>query len=190
MTENETAISPAISMMLDRFEETAETAKNRVLTEEEKQAITASVKDEAALADGLAAIKQASEDYKKSIDSCDEKIKMWQESKKVWKNRSDQFNDVLGFILSKLNVSGLSIKSGGVKLATSKRTSLDVDEEWLIGLYQLQANALQASLPPYIKVTLSLDKTALNNYLKTDNTMLTDNPDKIHFKTKTSTTIK
>lgn len=188
--QKENTANPQISQMLERFADSIESEKDHVLTDEEKTAISASVSDEKTLSEGLAELKRTSEDYKSRIADCDQKIKMWQESKKMWKNRSDQFNGLLGFLLSKLSIPGLSLKAGGVKLSTSKRTSLEVDEDWLVGLYQLQANALQAQLPPYIKVSLSLDKTALGNYLKTDNSMLVNNPDKVHTKQSASTTIK
>ena len=78
----------------------------------------------------------------------------------------------------------------GVKLATTTRTVIDIDEDWLIGLHQALADTLQQQLPDFIKVTLSIDKNKLSTYLKTDNTLLVNNPEHIHTRDSVSTTIK
>lgn len=173
---------------LDIFEDKIE--DNADLSVSEKDQATAIIDTREKLEEGLVELRQKNDDYKQKIDDCDRNIKMWQESKKLWQNRSAQLLDTLGRLLQRLHVPGLSMKAGGVKLATSTRTVIEADEEWLIGQYQALADSLQSTLPGYIKVKLTVDKTKLAAHLKDDNSLLLDHPDKIHTRTSSSTTIK
>ena len=183
-TKTNKQITDFIEAFDDKIEENVE------LSDEQKNTIAAVILTKDDLKEGLPALLQKSEDLKGCIDNCDRNIKTWQESKRLWNARSKAFLDVLGRVIKKLGVSGNSIKAEGVKLSTSSRTSLEVDEQWLLDQYSPMADALQGQLPDFVKVSLSLDKNKLAAFLKQDDSLLTNNPDKIHTKVSTSTTIK
>lgn len=173
---------------LEKFDDTME--KSNVITDAERDDLASIIPDRVTLEDGLPELLHKSDDMKSSIDDCDKKIKIWQESKKLWSARQKNLMDILELTMKKLGIPNQSIKANGIKLATNTRTTLEVDEEWLINLYESLSLTLQAKLPDYIKVSLSLDKTKLNAHLKTDQSMLVQFPEKIHTKSSTSTTIK
>ncbi len=177
----------AAERFVDQFETTIEEG---ALTDEQKQSLSCAFPSAEDLGKGLPLLKQKAEDYKNQIGTCDRYIKMYQDSKKMWKARSEAFLGILQQVLVRLNIPGKSIKAEGVKLSTRTTSVIEVDEDWLISMHQALADTLQQQLPDFIKVSLSIDKTKLNNYLKTDNTLLVQNPDRIHTKDSASTTIK
>ena len=177
-----------IENLIESFEDKMEEGKE--YTPEQCEKVISSINTTQELQAGLPLLLEKAKAYKEQADACDRNIKMWQESKKMWQGRTKAFMDTLEKLISKLNIAGKSLKANGVKLATSSRTSLEVDEEWLLSQYQNFAEALQLQLPDYIKVSLSVDKNKLFAHVKSDNTMLVDNPDKIHTKSTTSTSIK
>ena len=177
-----------INNFIDAFDEKIE--ERSQLTEEEKENFGKYFSTTEDLTEGLPAIKEKAASYKESIENCAKNIKMWQDSKKMWESRFDTFMNILGKMVKKLQVPGNAVKADGVKLAVSSRSSLEVDEDWLLAQFQRFADALQTQLPNYVVVKLSVDKNKLNAFLKTDDSMLLNNPDKIHTKVSTSTSIK
>jgi hypothetical protein len=178
----------AAEAFIDKFEEQMESSTE--LTPEAVDRLVSLIPSKELLEGGLAALKEKAEAFKGQIEACDKEIKVHQDLKKAWKARSERFLNLLGKVLDNLNVAGKSIKSDGVKLATTTRTVIDIDEDWLIGLHQALADTLQQQLPDFIKVTLSIDKNKLSTYLKTDNALLVNNPEHIHTRDSVSTTIK
>lgn len=177
-----------VQNLIERFEEKME--QQVEYTSEVQEKVTSCVNTKEELQNGLKLLLEKAQSYKESAENCDRNIKLWQESKKMWQGRSKAFLDTLESLMNRLKISGHTIKANGVKLATSSRTSLEVDEDWLLSQYQTFVDALQLQLPEYIKVSLSVDKNKLYAHVKGDNTMLINNPDKIHTKVTTSTSIK
>lgn len=164
--------------------------ENPELTEEQKQKLTGTFPTQESLENALPTLLEKVKAFDGSTTLSDTQIKDWQKTKKMWAARKATLLDILGRVLKELHIPGQSLKADGIKLSTSTRAALVVDEDWLVQQYQLFADQLQANLPPYVKVSLSVDKTRLNAYLKTDNSLLLQNPDKVYTKTSTSTTIK
>lgn len=160
------------------------------LSEEEKLAAAGCVSSTSSLETGLPALLKKSEEMKQNVIICDRRVKDWQASKKAWESKNKALMDVLGTIIKDLNIPGSSIKADGIRLATSHRTSLEVDEDWLLGQYSMLAFQLQQQLPDYVKVSMSVDKTKLATFLKTDNSMLLSNPDRVHTRESATTTIR
>ena len=176
-----------IDNLIDSFEDLTENTP--VLSDLDVQKLAGMVKDKKTLTEGLSAIGEKARDFKEGIDSCDKEIKKWQENKKAWDGRMKQFVRVMGAILGNLGLT--SVKNpDGTKIASSTRTVLEVDEDWLVSQYDNLAEILRKQLPDYVKVSLSVDKNKLSAYLKDDNTLLLNNPDRIHTKSSTSVTIK
>ena len=112
------------------------------------------------------------------IDNCDSNIKAWQESKKMWKERNEKLLMILMKAMTKLNLK--KFDRNGIKLGVRSTDKFVTDDQAIITLYESQADALRSVLPSYIKVTLSVDKTELKNFLKTDNSMMKKHPELVH----------
>lgn len=176
-----------IKTLIESFED--KTEGGAVLTDTDVETLVSMVTDKQTLTEGLTTIGEKAKDFKNCIDQCDKDLKEAQEKKKNWDGRMKQFTKVMGCILGRLGLT--SVKSpDGTKIASSTRTVLEVDEEWLVSQYENLAEMLRKQLPEYVKVSLSVDKNKLSAYLKGDNTLLLNNPDKIHTKSSTSFTIK
>lgn len=183
-TKKTAVVDSFINLFDDKMEENAQ------LTTEQKQELSQHIDTKESLEGGITLLLKKANNLKENVDNCDKNIKTWQESKKLWDTRSKTFLEVLGMVVQNLNIPGQSLKSDGVKLTVSKRTSLEVDEDWLLGRVQNMCDALQKQLPEYMKVTISIDKNKLKAFLDKDNSMLINYPEKIHSKVKASTTIK
>lgn len=129
----------------------------------------------------LSDIKKEQEYINKNIENCDQKVKIWQQSKKEWKARMESLNEMLMETLSRLNVKTAS--DGTVKVTmTTKRGIEVVDPAILLKPYEAEIKALQAVLPPYVKVSVDIDKTKLASHLKNDESLLLTQPENIHYK--------
>ena len=180
--------SSKVEAFIDSFEDLIE--EKNVLSPEDRSSLQSQINTQEELTGGLVLLKDKAEAYKKRAEECAVKIKEWQTSKKTWETRSKSLMETLEGLIDKLGFKNKSIKADGVKLAVSTRTVLEVDEEWLLSLYDQFTQAVQAQLPAYIKVSLSVDKTELNAHIKKDNSLLINYPLQIHTKVCTSTTIK
>lgn len=186
MPENKTD-NAAMLELIDRFGET--TQDNPELDPVKVEEIASALTSREELEAGLPDLLELSEGLKANAATCDTNIKEWQESKRQWKRKSDSLALVMYRLITRLGLPPKGIKVGDIKLSTATRTSLEVDEDWLIGMYQPLADVFQKSLPPYIKVSISVGKKELSDYLKTDNSLMVDNPERIHTKPGRSTTI-
>lgn len=178
----------AVQALIDGFDDLIE--ENSTLSDDERRSLAAVVRDRETLENGLPILLRKSNDMKEYTENCDKQIKTWQESKKMWSGRQKEFMALLGTVLSDLHISGSSIKASGIKLATSRRSSLEVNEDWLLGQYEALREALQQQVPDFVKVSFSLDKTKLKAYLDKDDSLLVNHPDMIHTKVSVSTTIR
>ena len=176
-----------IETLIERFDDIIE--ENEQLSAEEQKRVISAVNSRKELEDGLSLILDKAKDYKEKVDNCDINIKNWQASKKMWAGRAKALMETIGALMKKLNLPD-TLKADGIKLATSTRTVLEVDEEWLIGQYAVLADELRKKLPDYVKVSLTIDKNKLFAHVKGDAKMLMENPEKIHTSVSSSTTIK
>lgn len=183
--ENNTTIAQTL---IDKFDEFMEEKDH--LEADDKQKIMDVIKTREDLEDSLKELAKKNEDYKQNIDGCDKNIKIWQQSKKMWQIRQSTMLDILKEMMNKLAPGQKKLTKDGTKLSVSSRTSLEVNEEWLLQQYQMFADALQTQLPDYIKVSLSIDKTKLFSHVKEDESLLVQNPEMIHTKESFSTTLK
>lgn len=178
-----------IKKFLEAFEDLTEQGSERPVNEETLEQTAALCPDITTLQEGLHEIRQKADDFKKNADLCKQQLDSIRTQKEFCDRRIKLFNETLGRILLRLNVASVKSKDG-IKITNSTRSVLEVDEEWLLARYENLADVLQKQLPPYVKVSLSVDKNKLSAYLKEDSTLLTDNPEKIHTKTSRSTSIK
>lgn len=177
-----------IDLFDDRIEDSEK--EKRELSSTEKDQISGTFPDADKLGEALPELLAKVEGFNKSIDNASEKIKQWQDTKKMWQARLAQLLDVLGTTMERLHIPGKSLKIGGIKLSTRTGSVLEVDDDWLLQQYQAMADALQSQLPSYVKVKLAIDKTKLNAHIAKDDSLLVNHPDKIHTKPTSSTTLK
>lgn len=173
-----------LEMFDDRIEDSPE------LTDEQKEQLSSAFPSQERLEDALPMLLEKVNDFNSRIDFSDNQIKDWQKTKKMWDARKAALLEILGKALEILHVPGRTLKADGVKLSTSTRSSLYVDEDWLVQQYQQLADQLQAGLPDFVKVKLTIDKTKLGKHLQQDNSLQVDHPDRVHTKTSSSTSIK
>lgn len=146
------------------------------------------VRDEETFRSCLAPLKERSVLFKSNAKQCDEKIKTWQEAKRHWQECEAKLNELVADILTGLNLP--SLKEGDAKASIKTSKTLVVDEELLIGAYLQKISELQAFLPPYIKVKVSVDKTLLGSHVKSDPTLLIDHPEMAHWAESRTASIK
>lgn len=176
-----------IDTFLDTFEDRIE-GKNS-LSEQERKELAALVGDRETLGNGLQLIYRKDKDFTDAAKNADQQAKAWTETKRMWDQRHEELMKVLEQALADLKVAGQALKVDRIKLATRTRTCLEVDSAWLVQMFEQQAQAMQQQLPPYIKVSLTVDKNKLSAYLEQDNTLQLQHPEKIHTRPSYSTTI-
>lgn len=160
------------------------------LSQQQEEALVQIIPTAVDLKNGLPQLKKFSDNCDEQIEVCDRNAKQWAVQKKAIKAQSEAFKKLLGKILQRVNAGSKISGADGVSLKTSSRNGLEVDSEWLLSQYETQVNELRSNLPEFVKIELSVDKNKLSAHLQQDNTMMLDNPEKIHFKKGTSVTIK
>ena len=65
---------------------------------------------------------------------------------------------------------------------TTKTNSNVADPAEILKQYEAAVEALRQTLPPYIKLSIDIDKVQLNSYLKQDDTLLLTMPESINYK--------
>lgn len=142
----------------------------------------------ACLNEHLSIIKQEVDNSKEKATECDQRISLFTNSKQYWKAKAETIVNCIGYLIEKFNLKSYNVN--GVKLSSSTRAVLEADPNVVMKDFELVIENCRQMLPPYIKLTASLDKTALKECLKTDNTLLCQYPESIHWTSKTSFSLK
>lgn len=160
------------------------------LTKAHYDELSAYIENTEALAEILPVLKKRYNEYKEKTEQCDKTAKDYAESKNMWKSRSEQIAAFLGHVLERFRLKSYSANDTKVSITT--REILETDTDALIAPQAARPEymALEAALPPYIKITLSVDKTALKSYIKTNSKLLTDHPEWVHTKESKSVSVK
>jgi predicted nucleic acid-binding Zn-ribbon protein len=129
----------------------------------------------------LPLIKEEQTKITQGISDCDHRIKSWQETKKAWKSRQENLSDALQDTMTNLGIK--TITDGSAKVTMTTKTNLNlVSPDEILKQYEAAVETLRQTLPPYIKLSIDIDKTQLNSYLKQDNTLLLTMPESINYK--------
>ena len=184
MEENKTnQISESILDSLERCYQ-----KEEKISEEKAASISDMVIDQEEFCSCVRDFKDKDDSYKSAIAKCDDNIKGWQESKKMWQERQNDLKDIIIRIMKRLNMKNTSKDGTSVTMRSTK--VLEIDAEKILIMYKPFAKELRSQLPPYIKVTLSIDKIALSNHVKDDPTILVESPEIAHWKENDSVTLR
>lgn len=174
---------------LEAFDDKVE--DNLELSEQEKEQIASTISSEEEFRSILVPLKNRVADMNEKVSTADANIKQWQESKKMWKGRLELLLSILGKRVESLRIPGKSLNANGVKLSMRSNSVLEVDKEWLLQQFQPFVDAVKTQLPPFIKLTLDVDKRELSSYLNNvSNDLRINNPERIHTKPTSSLTIK
>ena len=91
-----------IDLFDDRIEDSEK--EKRELSSTEKDQISGTFPDADKLGEALPELLAKVECFNKSIDNASEKIKQWQDTKKMWQARLSQLLDVLGNTMERLHI--------------------------------------------------------------------------------------
>lgn len=82
--------------------------------------------------------------------------------------------------------------ANGTKVTITTREILETDNDALLSLSTClpEYKALLAALPPYVKLSLAVDKTALKTYIKVNTDILLQHPEWVHTKENKSVSLK
>ena len=181
-------INQPTQTFLTRFEEEFENVSE--LSENQENMLASIITNKEDLKNGLPLLKRQSDYYDQNIETADKNAKAWTAQKKMYKAHSDALKKLLGKMLQRLTGGTKISGDDGISLKSSSRNGLEVDSEWLLSKYEKQTDELRAQLPDFVKVELSVDKNKLSAHLQNDNTLMLENPEKIHFKKGFSVTLK
>ena len=96
--------------------------------------------------------------------ACGDEIKRLQALKKTCDNSVKRIKEHVATCMQEFGFDKLD---GGVcRFSLRKTQAIDVDDEQALAPYADATAAFIASLPPYVKVSLSIDKTAVKEYTK------------------------
>lgn len=139
------------------------------------------IKSQDELRECLPIIKEEQDKITQGITDCDHRIKSWQDTKKAWKSRQENLSSALMDTMSNLGIK--SISDGSAKVTMTTKTNINVaDPAEILKQYEATVEALRQTLPPYIKLSIDIDKVQLNSYLKQDDTLLLTMPESINYK--------
>ena len=172
---------------IDIFEDRVNSSPE--LSDRQIEEIGAPIRTDEQLREGLPVILGRHKELSDLIENCNRNIKFWQENKKKYDSRAEQFVKAVTEVVRRLRFSG-TMKATEGQLSTRTTSTYEVDEKWILDRYAALGEALQAQLPAYVKVKLSVDKKELNAHLKRDATLLLENPEHIHAKENLSVTLK
>ena len=158
------------------------------ITEEKAKQLSQMLDDTDKLADALPEVKKVFDENNDKVETCDRNIKTWQESKKLWKGRNDAILLILEKTMGSLNIK--KFEANGAKLALRKSEKYCVDEAALLASYEQIVQVFRARLPSFVKLSLSIDKTELKNFLKVDNSLLVNQPNLVHSEENFSVNLK
>lgn len=117
--------------------------------------------------------------YEHQIHETDNNIKSWQDAKKTWQEIKNTLDSLIIDSLNHFNLK--SAEQDGYKATITKRNVLEIDEEFLLNPYENEKRIFKETLPEYIDVKLSINKTKLNKYVQEAPQMLEKNPEKLHW---------
>ena len=178
-----------IQQLVERIKEIFATDKNG-LNNAYYAELAAYINEKDDLAALLPELKASYEDYEKKTEQSDKNSTEYTESKKMWKLRSDQLVSFVGHLMEIFSLK--SYAANNTKVTVSVREILETDNDALVATQMAlpEYKALERALPSYIKLSLSVDKTALKSYVKNDSTLMINHPDWVHTKESKSVTLK
>ena len=115
---------------------------------------------------------------------CDTEAKYWAGKKKVAANAQKRIREHINEVMG---VYGLTrIEGEHCKISRSEREGIEVDEILLLGNILFRFAEFQESLPEYVTVEMSVNKTKLKEWMKREGIT----PNGVTYKTDSSITIR
>ena len=163
---------------------------NRTMTQQESEDLASLVDSDEKLYALLPVLRDLATQYKETADRAKARAKDFGDNRKLNESYLDTLSDILCKIL--VNLGHSKYTAGNAKVSLTTREVLECDDDSLINAFFTPALRLQlmTSLPAWIKVSVTVDKTALKNSLKSDNTLMVEHPEWLHTKENRSVTLK
>jgi len=136
------------------------------------EALAAGITDTQTLKESLASFKTLHDDMLTRIGRLNELIKARTDDRKVWEEFDSVIHRILACAMQRLSLTSVT-SDEGARAVLSSRAVIEADDEALLSGLENTAEfkSLEAALPPYIRIKLSVDKTALKSAIKTDAAM-------------------
>ena len=126
-------------------------------------------------------------DAETKIATCKAKEKVWSDSRKAWERRCEAFKRFIGHQVNHFQLK--SYETDEVKVSSRTTNVLNVNDEKLIARVMPLIDGIKKALPPYIKLTVAVDKVELKKTLTKDQSLLIDEPETVWYKENKSYTI-
>jgi hypothetical protein len=116
--------------------------------------------------------------------TCDTEQKYWAGKKKVVQNAQKRIREHITDVMQMGNIG--RIEGQHCKISRRMNESIEVNEEVLLGSMAARIQELVDSMPEFVKVDVSVNKTALKDWISRENII----PEGVGFKYTPSITIK
>lgn len=122
--------------------------------------------------------------FKAEETTCDTEAKYWAGKKKVMQNAQKRIREHINDVMV---LGGISkIEGERCKISRRETQALEVNEEVVLASMQERINELVASLPEFVKVDVSISKTALKEWMEREQII----PEGVAYVTNSSVTIR
>ena len=116
--------------------------------------------------------------------TCDTEAKYWAGKKKVAANAQKRIREHINYVMA---YGGYDrIEGEHCKISRRETQALEVNEEVVLASMRDRINELVASLPEFVKVDVSVSKTALKEWMERENIV----PEGVAYVTNSSVTIR
>lgn len=122
--------------------------------------------------------------FKAEEAMCDTEAKYWAGKKKVVQNAQKRIREHINDVMTYGGIN--KIEGEHCKISRRETQALEVNEEVILASMVDRINELVASLPEFVKVDVSVSKTALKEWMERENIM----PEGVAYVTNSSVTIR
>lgn len=122
--------------------------------------------------------------FKAEEAMCDTEAKYWAGKKKVVQNAQKRIREHINDVMAYGGIN--KIEGEHCKISRRETQALEVNEDVVLSSMQERINELVASLPEFVKVDVSVSKTALKEWMEREHMM----PEGVAYVTNSSVTIR
>ena len=122
--------------------------------------------------------------FKAEEAMCDTEAKYWAGKKKVMQNAQKRIREHINDVMTMYDLK--KIEGEHCKISRRESQSIEVNEEVVLASMQERINELVASLPEFVKVDVSVSKTALKEWMEREQIV----PEGVACVTSSSVTIR
>lgn len=175
--------------MIDAFY--TQNASEKELSEELKGRIRETARSQEEFNGLVAELSRKNEEFKANSNTCKENALLWQNTKAVWDSRGEDFRTLVMTMMKGLGLSNATDPEKLCRITCSdNRSKLVVDSDKIIEGYRPLIESIRSQLPPYIEISLKFKQKEFGEHVKTDSTILVENPEIAHYEPTSTITFK